>query len=66
MVGHRCVVEDMGGMGWVKQVKRGDEPGLFHLISLNPGAETLWNVRLRWAARVRLHWPVDLVRKVCG
>lgn len=66
VVGHRCVVEDMGGMGWVKQVKRGDEPGLFHLISLNPGAETLWNVRLRWAARVRLHWPVDLVRKVCG
>lgn len=62
-VGHRCVVEDDNGMGWVKQVKAGDEPGLFHLISLNPGANTMWNVRLRWAARVRLHWPADLVKR---
>jgi hypothetical protein len=50
-------------MGWVKQVKAGDEPGLFHLISLNPGANTMWNVRLNWAARVRLHWPAELARK---
>ncbi|MFC0160866.1 helix-turn-helix transcriptional regulator [Mameliella alba] len=64
VIGHRCVVEDTEGMGWVKQVKAGDEPGLFHLISLNPGANTMWNVKLKWAARVRLHWPADLVRKV--
>ncbi|OWV40407.1 phage repressor protein [Mameliella alba] len=64
VIGHRCVVEDAEGMGWVKQVKRGDEPGLFHLISLNPGADTMWNVKLKWAARVRLHWPSDLVRNV--
>ncbi|MGR3823839.1 MAG: XRE family transcriptional regulator [Salipiger marinus] len=64
VVGHRCVVEDEDGMGWVKQVKAGDEPGLFHLISLNPGANTMWNKRLRWAARVRLHWPAELARKV--
>ncbi|MCA0961175.1 XRE family transcriptional regulator [Salipiger bermudensis] len=64
VVGHRCVVEDEDGMGWVKQVKPGDEPGLFHLISLNPGATTMWNKRLRWAARVRLHWPAELTRKV--
>ncbi|MDE4274738.1 S24 family peptidase [Phaeobacter gallaeciensis] len=63
VIGHRCVCEDADGMGWVKQVKPGDEPGLFHLISLNPGATTMWNVRLRWAARVRLHWPADLARK---
>lgn len=63
-IGHRCVCEDENGMGWVKQVKAGDEPGLFHLISLNPGANNIWNVRLRWAARVRLHWPADLVQKI--
>ncbi|WP_235865278.1 S24 family peptidase [Alloyangia mangrovi] len=63
VVGHRCVVEDVAGMGWVKQVKAGDEPGLFHLISLNPGANTMWNVRLKWAARVRLHWPAELAKK---
>ncbi|MEW2911439.1 S24 family peptidase [Leisingera sp. JC11] len=63
VIGHRCVCEDADGMGWVKQVKAGDEPGLFHLISLNPGANTMWNVKLNWAARVRLHWPADLARK---
>ncbi|WP_353472344.1 S24 family peptidase [Salipiger sp. H15] len=64
VIGHRCVVEDENGMGWVKQVKPGDEPGLFHLISLNPGANTMWNKRLKWAARVRLHWPAELARRV--
>lgn len=63
VVGHKCVCEDTEGMGWVKQVKAGDEPGLFHLISLNPGANTMWNVRLKWAARVRLHWPAEFARK---
>ncbi|MBU2963354.1 helix-turn-helix domain-containing protein [Citreicella sp. C3M06] len=63
VIGHRCVVEDEDGMGWVKQVKAGDEPGLFHLISLNPGANTMWNKKLKWAARVRLAWPAELARK---
>lgn len=64
VIGLRCVCEDAAGMGWVKQVKAGDEPGLFHLISLNPGANNIWNTKLKWAAPVRLHWPRDLVRKV--
>lgn len=63
VIGHRCVCEDEDGMGWVKQIKPGDEPGLFHLISLNPGATTMWNKRLKWAARVRLHWPAELVKQ---
>ncbi|AUQ74781.1 XRE family transcriptional regulator [Phaeobacter piscinae] len=63
VIGHRCVCEDVDGMGWVKQVKAGDEPGLFHLISLNPTGANMWNVHLKWAARVRLHWPVEFVRK---
>ena len=62
--GHRCVCEDEEGMGWVKQIKPGEEPGLFHLISLNPGANNMWNIRLKWAARVRLHWPAELAKKI--
>ncbi|MFV1530589.1 XRE family transcriptional regulator [Phaeobacter sp. JH209A] len=63
VIGYRCVCEDVDGMGWVKQVKAGDEPGLFHLISLNPTGANMWNVRLNWAARVRLHWPAELAKK---
>ncbi|MEP2717041.1 helix-turn-helix domain-containing protein [Pseudophaeobacter sp.] len=63
-IGHRCVCEDENGMGWVKQIKPGDEPGLFHLISLNAGASNIWNARLKWAARVRLHWPVELAKRI--
>lgn len=63
VIGHKCVCEDADGMGWVKQVKAGDEPGLFHLISLNPQGANMHNVRLKWAARVRLHWPAEFARK---
>ncbi|WP_417816577.1 XRE family transcriptional regulator [Tritonibacter scottomollicae] len=63
VIGHKCVCEDTDGMGWVKQVKAGDEPGLFHLISLNPSGTNMHNVRLKWAARVRLHWPAEFARK---
>ncbi len=63
-IGHRCVCEDVDGMGWVKQVRAGSEPGLFNLISLNPGADNQHDVKLKWAARVRLHLPADLARKV--
>lgn len=63
-VGNTCVCEDESGMVWVKQVKLGSEPGLFHLISLNPQSDNLHNVKLKWAARVRLHWPKDLAVKL--
>lgn len=63
-VGRRSVCEDADSNVWVKQVKRGDEPDRFHLISLNPGAQTMWNVALVWASPIRLHWPQELVRKV--
>ncbi len=62
-IGHKCVAEDEDGMVWVKQVRQGSEPGLYHLISLNPYAANSLDVRLKWAARVRLHWPAELVRK---
>lgn len=64
-IGRRCVCEDIDGMAWVKQVKPGDEPGTFNLIALNPySATTRQNVRLKWAAPIKLHWPKELVRKV--
>ena len=62
-IGNRCVCEDENGMGWVKQLKRGSERGLFNLISLNPSSDNMHDVRLKWAAKVRLHWPADLVTK---
>lgn len=63
-IGRPCVVEDADGMAWVKQVKRGSEPGLFHLISLNPNAETRHNVRIKWAARVMMVLPAEMVERV--
>lgn len=63
-VGYRCVCEDVHGMGWVKQVRAGSQPGLFNLISLNPGADNQHDVKLKWAARVRMHLPADMARRV--
>lgn len=59
-IGKRCVCEDADGNGWVKLIKRGTEPGLYHLIALNPDAENQHDVTLNWAAQVRLHWPSEL------
>ncbi len=63
-IGRRCVCETADGLGWVKQVKRGGEPGLFNLISLNPTGDNLHDVPLKWAAPVLLHWPRELARRV--
>lgn len=63
-IGQKCICEDQDGRVWVKQVRNGTEPGLFHLISLNPTAENKHNARLRWAARVRLHLPREFVHKL--
>ena len=63
-IGRKCVVADADGKVWVKQLKRGNEPGRFHLISLNPGAQTVWDVPIAWAARVRFHMPAELVVRI--
>lgn len=62
-VGRPCVVEDANGMAWVKLVKRGTEPGRWNLVSLNPDAESVWDVPIKWAARVRLALPAELVER---
>ena len=50
--------------GWVKQVRMGSEPGLFNRISLNPTANNQHDVKLKWAARIRLHLQQDLVTRI--
>jgi len=63
-VGAICVCEDANGDGWVKHVKPGTEPGKFHLISLNPLVDNMFDVILKWAAPVKLAWPKALVERV--
>jgi phage repressor protein C with HTH and peptisase S24 domain len=60
-IGRPCVLEDTDGNGWVKLVKRGTEPDLFHLIALNPSADSAWDRSIKWAARVILALPAELV-----
>lgn len=59
-IGRPCIVAGTDGNAWVKQVKRGDEPGLFHLISLNPTGENMHNREIKWASRVILALPEDM------
>lgn len=63
-VGKPCVVEDQAGNAWVKLLKRGSKPGLWNLISLNPTAESVWDAHIKWAARVMLALPVELIERI--
>lgn len=63
-IGRICVCEDDTGKAWVKQIKIGSEEGTFSLISVNPEADNMHGIRLRWAAPVRLHLPKEFVTKV--
>lgn len=63
-LGAVCICEDEAGEVWVKHVKPGTEPGKFHLISLNPLSDNMFDVALSWAAPVKLHWPKELVERV--
>lgn len=62
-VGRICIVEDVAGNAWVKQVTRGTAPGLFHLLSLNPQAENRHDQTIQWAARVLLAVPAEMVEQ---
>lgn len=63
-LGRRCVCEDEDGMGWVKLVRPGREPGTFDLHSFNDASAPMYGVRLKWAAPVLLSWPDALARRV--
>ncbi|RBO51961.1 phage repressor protein [Rhodovulum sp. BSW8] len=66
VVGKRCVCECEEGLGWVKLIREGREPGLFDLHSFNDQTPPMYGVRLKWAAQIKLHWPAELARKVDG
>ncbi|MDP3405068.1 MAG: helix-turn-helix domain-containing protein [Brevundimonas sp.] len=55
IIGRMCVVETSDGLGLVKRVRRGTEPGLFTLES--PNAPPIEDVALSSARPVRLHVP---------
>lgn len=59
-----CVCEDAAGQVWVKQVRTGTQKGLFNLISANPSGINMLDVALTWAAPVRLHLPVEFVKRL--
>ena len=62
-IGKPCVVECVDGMAWVKMLKRGSEPGCWHLVSLNTSSESVWDAKLKWAARVMLALPEEYVER---
>lgn len=63
-IGRKCVAETEDGRVWVKQLKIGTAPGLFNLLSINPSATNMLDVRVKWAAPVRLHMPKEFVKRV--
>ncbi|WP_295537614.1 S24 family peptidase [uncultured Thioclava sp.] len=63
-LGKICICEDLEGKAWVKQVKPGTEPGLFHLISINPAGINMHDTAIKWAAPVRFSLPPEFVRKI--
>lgn len=63
-IGKKVIAETTDGRVWVKQLKLGTEPGLFHLLSLNPAGLNMHDVAVKWAAPVRLHLPREFVKKV--
>lgn len=63
-IDQKCLCEDSDGNTWVKQVRAGSEPDLYHLIAISPFSSNQLNTKVKWAARLRLHWPSDLVKEV--
>ncbi|WP_112317474.1 S24 family peptidase [Rhodovulum viride] len=64
VVGKRCVCECEEGLGWVKVIHQGREPGLFDLHSFNDQTPPMYGLRLKWAAPIKLHWPAELAKKI--
>lgn len=55
IIGRMCVVETLDGLGLVKRVRKGTQPGLFTLDS--PNAPPIEDVRLSSARPVKMHVP---------
>ncbi|NPD17565.1 helix-turn-helix domain-containing protein [Xinfangfangia sp. D13-10-4-6] len=64
VIGRKVIAQTDDGRVWVKVLKAGTEPGLFHLLSLNPAGRNMHDQRVTWAAPVRLHLPKEFVKRV--
>lgn len=51
-IGRDCIVLTSEGVGHIRIVNPGDDPGTYHLRSLNPVKEDVRNARLQWAAPI--------------
>lgn len=58
-----CVCCDENDDVWVKRLRKGSEPGLYNLLSINPQSDSFHDVRLKWAAPIRLPLPKELVER---
>ena len=67
-IGKRCIVEDADGMVWVKLLRRrdGQPEGLFDLISFHADTPPMYDMKVKWAAPVRMHLQHNLVAKPSG
>lgn len=63
-LGRICVAATTDNHVWLKQVKPGTSPGLFHLLSINPAGLNMHDARLAWASPVKLSLPPDLVKRI--
>jgi hypothetical protein len=61
-MGRKCICVDHDGNVWVKLVKPGEKIDFFHLIAINPTSINRFDVALKWAAPVILHWPKELAK----
>lgn len=62
-LGRVCIAETEDGNVWAKQVKQGDIPKLYNMISINPQADNLLNRALKWATPVLLVLPPELAKR---
>ena len=63
-IGRKVIAQTADGRVWVKAIKTGTVPGMFHLLSLNQTGPNMLDVPVRWAAPVLFHLPREFVRQV--
>lgn len=64
--GNLCICSDNTGADWIRVLRKGSAPGLYHMIGLTQNDESFWDVPAKKAARVRLALPPDLVDEIQG
>jgi len=65
-IGRKCVVCDEAGDVWLKIVRRrdGQPEGYYDLVSINAEVAPRYDVRLQWAAPVRMALSAEMIERV--